>query len=78
MAQRLRALVGARVSHLDDAKDNTRKVSHLAQTEEGVRWAQQQGYLVVGSFEDLGVSAGKTTPFERPDLGQWLQPATSA
>jgi|GEM_PF-6284610 len=74
MTQQLRALVGARVSHLDDAKDNTRKVSHLAQTEEGARWAEAQGYAVVGTFEDLGVSAGKTTPFERPDLGQWLQP----
>ena len=35
MAKPLRAVVGARVSHLDDDKDNTRKVSHLAQTEEG-------------------------------------------
>ncbi|WP_083420708.1 recombinase family protein [Mycolicibacterium llatzerense] len=68
----LRAVVGARVSHLDDDRESTRKVSHLAQTEEGERWAQSKGYTVVGSFEDLGVSAGKTTPFERPDLGKWL------
>lgn len=74
MKQPLRAVVGARVSHLDDNKANTRKVSHLAQTEEGVRWATAQGYAVVGTFEDLGVSAGKTTPFERPDLGKWLKP----
>jgi site-specific DNA recombinase len=74
MAQQLRAVVGARVSHLDDDKANTRKVSHLAQTEEGERWAQAKGYSVVGNFEDLGVSAGKTTPFERPDLGKWLAP----
>jgi site-specific DNA recombinase len=72
--RQLRCLVGARVSHLDDDKSNTRKVSHLAQTEEGERWAAAQGYTVVGRFEDLGVSAGKTTPFERPDLGQWLKP----
>jgi site-specific DNA recombinase len=72
--RQLRCLVGARVSHLDDDKANTRKVSHLAQTEEGERWAAAQGYTVVGRFEDLGVSAGKTTPFERPDLGQWLKP----
>lgn len=65
-------MVGARVSHLDDDRESTRKVSHLAQTEEGERWAQAKGYTVVGSFEDLGVSAGKTTPFERPDLGKWL------
>lgn len=74
MAQQLRAVVGARVSHLDDDKATTRKVSHLAQTEEGERWAQAQGYAIVGRFEDLGVSAGKTTPFERPDLGKWLNP----
>ncbi len=74
MARPLRAVVGARVSHLDDDKDSTRKVSHLAQTEEGERWALAQGYTVVGRFEDLGVSAGKTTPFERPDLGKWLTP----
>jgi site-specific DNA recombinase len=66
--------VGARVSHLDDDKETTRKVSHLAQTEEGERWAQTHGYDVVGTFEDLGISAGKTTPFERPDLGKWLAP----
>lgn len=72
--RQLRCLVGARVSHLADAVETTSKVSHLAQTEEGQRWALAQGYTVVGTFEDLGVSAGKTTPFERPDLGQWLAP----
>lgn len=72
--RKLRAIVGARVSHLDDDKENTRKVSHLAQTEEGVRWAGLRGFEVVGTFEDLGVSAGKTTPFERPELGEWLAP----
>ncbi|WP_100485700.1 recombinase family protein [Mycobacteroides abscessus] len=74
MKQQLRAIVGSRVSHLDDDKATTRKVSHKAQTEEGERWATSQGYTVVGKFEDLGVSAGKTTPFERPDLGKWLTP----
>lgn len=29
-------------------------------------------YEIVGWAEDLGVSAGKTTPWERPDLGPWL------
>ncbi|WP_078353200.1 recombinase family protein [Mycobacteroides chelonae] len=74
MKQQLRAVVGSRVSHLDDDKATTRKVSHKAQTEEGERWAKSQGYEVVGAFEDLGVSVGKTTPFERPDLGKWLAP----
>jgi site-specific DNA recombinase len=70
----LRAVVGARVSHLDDDIENTRKVSHLAQVAEGERWALAQGYEVCGRFEDLGISAGKTTPFERPGLQEWLQP----
>lgn len=74
MEQQLRAVVGARVSHLDDAVENTRKVSHKAQAEEGERWASGQGYKVVGRFEDLGVSAGKTTPWERPGLQEWLAP----
>lgn len=29
-------------------------------------------YEIVGWAEDLGVSAGKTTPWERPELGKWL------
>ncbi|WP_330185485.1 recombinase family protein [Nocardia sp. NBC_01503] len=66
----LRAIVGARVSKMQGQE----KVSHLAQKEDGLRWAAAQGYEVVDTFEDLGVSAGKTTPFERPDLGQWLNP----
>ncbi|MFD3748005.1 recombinase family protein [Nocardia sp. NPDC058633] len=66
----LRAIVGARVSKMQGQE----KVSHLAQKEDGLRWAAVQGYEVVDTFEDLGVSAGKTTPFERPDLGQWLKP----
>lgn len=74
MRRKLRAVVGSRVSHLDDDRDSTRKVSHLAQTEECERWAKARKYSVVGTFEDLGVSAGKTTPFERPDLGKWLAP----
>ncbi|MGW0358541.1 recombinase family protein [Nocardia nova] len=68
--QRLRAIVGARVSKMQGPE----KVSHLAQKEEGARWSEAKGYRVVGAFEDLGVSADKTTPFERPDLGQWLSP----
>lgn len=68
--------MGARVSKitLDAESKTTTKVSHRAQTEEGERWAQAQGYEIVGTFEDLGVSAGKTTPWERPDLGKWLAP----
>ncbi|MGQ9407380.1 recombinase family protein [Mycolicibacterium gilvum] len=63
----LRAIVGARVSVLQGPQ----KVSHLAQIESTTRWAEANGYEVVGSFEDLGVSAEKR-PEDRPELGKWL------
>lgn len=63
----LRALVGARVSVVQGPQ----KVSHLAQIETATKWAEAKGYEIVGSFEDLGVSAEKR-PDERPDLGPWL------
>ncbi|MEE3852769.1 recombinase family protein [Gordonia sp. LSe1-13] len=65
--KRLRALVGARVSVVQGPQ----KVSHLAQIETATKWAEAKGYEIVGSFEDLGVSAEKR-PDERPDLGPWL------
>ncbi|MGU3586049.1 recombinase family protein [Rhodococcus sp. C26F] len=65
--QALRALVGARVSVVQGPQ----KVSHLAQLETATKWAEARGYEIVGTFEDLGVSAEKR-PEERPDLGPWL------
>ncbi|MGU3651198.1 recombinase family protein [Mycolicibacterium sp. A43C] len=35
-----------------------------------------RGYDVIGAAEDLDVSAGKTTPFDRPQLGKWLKDPT--
>ncbi|AYF77157.1 recombinase family protein [Nocardia yunnanensis] len=64
----LRALVGARVSVVQGPE----KVSNFAQLETGMRWADANGLSVVAMFQDLDVSAGKYTPFERPDLGKWL------
>lgn len=64
----VRAIVGARVSHMQGAE----KTSHLTQHETGGKYAGVQGWEVVGSFEDLDVSALKTTPWERPDLRPWL------
>lgn len=64
----LRALVGARVSVVRGAE----KVSHLAQRATGERWVSDHGHQVVGTFEDLDVSADKFDPWRRPDLGQWL------
>lgn len=65
--KQLRALVGARVSHVQGPQ----KVSHIAQLETTTKWAESKGYKIVGQFEDLGVSAEKR-PEDRPDLGQWL------
>ncbi|WP_305093552.1 recombinase family protein [Prescottella sp. R16] len=65
--QSLRAIVGARVSVVQGPQ----KVSHLAQLETATKWAEAKGYEIVGSFEDLGVSAEKR-PEDRPDLGPWL------
>ncbi|UTT48917.1 recombinase family protein [Rhodococcus gordoniae] len=65
--QPLRAIVGARVSVVQGPQ----KVSHLAQLETATKWAQARGYEIVGTFEDLGVSAEKR-PEDRPDLGPWL------
>ncbi len=67
MTKQLRALVGARVSVVQGPQ----KVSHIAQLETTRKWAEANGYNVIGQFEDLGVSAEKR-PEDRPDLGQWL------
>jgi len=64
---RLRALVGARVSVVQGPQ----KVSHVAQKAAGEQWAAQHGHRVVGTIQDLGVSAS-VSPFDRPDLGPWL------
>jgi len=63
----LRCLVGARVSVVQGPQ----KVSHIAQQETGAKWVAEQGHTVVGTFQDLGVSAS-VSPFDRPDLGPWL------
>jgi DNA invertase Pin-like site-specific DNA recombinase len=67
MSPPLRAIVGARVSVVQGPQ----KVSHIAQIETATKWAETRGYEIVGTFEDLGVSAEKP-PHERPDLGPWL------
>lgn len=67
MNRQLRAIVGARVSVLTGPQ----KVSHQAQIETATKWAVANDCTIVGSFEDLGVSAS-VPPHERPDLGQWL------
>lgn len=68
MIKQLRAVVGAPVSVMKGED----KVSHLAQQDAGVRWAERNDAKVVGTFQDLDVSADKVPPFERPDLKPWL------
>lgn len=63
----LRCIVGARVSVLKGPQ----KVSQLAQIETGARWVAQNDGEIIGTFEDLGVSAS-IEPAKRPDLGPWL------
>jgi hypothetical protein len=66
---KLRVLVGARVSHVQGPE----KISHVVQQEAGAKWAKDHGHDVVGTVEDLGVSAS-VSPFARDDLGPWLSP----
>ncbi|MFF7588642.1 recombinase family protein [Kitasatospora purpeofusca] len=64
----VRAVVGARVS---DTHGDEGKTSHLTQAESGERFAAARFWEIVGTFEDLDVSA-EVSPWKRPDLGPWL------
>ncbi|MBZ4534505.1 recombinase family protein [Mycobacterium avium] len=64
----VRAVVGARVSYVQGDE----KTSHITQRGKGEAYAESQGWTVVGAFEDLDVSAIKLSPWERPDLREWL------
>lgn len=63
----VRAIIGARVSIFTDGKE-----SQITQRTRGTAYAESQGWTVVGTFEDLDVSAIKQSPWDRPDLKQWL------
>lgn len=62
-----RALIVIRLSRVTDATTSPER-----QLEACRNLCAQRGYDVVGIAEDLDVSAGVTTPFERPQLGNWL------
>lgn len=64
----LRALIAVRLSDMTDVT-----TSPLRQRESGEGQATRIGARVVGYATDLDVSATKTTPFERPELGDWLR-----
>ncbi|MFE1171573.1 recombinase family protein [Streptomyces sp. NPDC058773] len=63
----LRALVAIRLSVKTDETTSPKR-----QREAGDAAAERIGAELVGYAEDLDVSASKTTPFERPELGDWL------
>lgn len=56
-----------RLSRITDATTSPER-----QREACLELCKQRGYEVVGTAEDLDVSAGKTSPFDRPQLGDWL------
>lgn len=62
-----RALIVVRLSRVTDATTSPER--QVAKCRELIA---QRGYQEVGVAEDLDVSAGKTTPFDRPQLGKWL------
>lgn len=62
-----RVLIVVRLSRVTDATTSPeRQVTACREL------CATRGYEVVGVAEDLDVSASKTTPFDRPQLGRWL------
>ncbi len=62
-----KALIVVRLSRVTDATTSPERQLKTCR-----ELCAQRGYEVVGIAEDLDVSAGKTTPFDRPQLGEWL------
>lgn len=63
----LRALVVVRLSRLTDESTSPER-----QREACEQLCESRGWTVVGVAEDLDVSAGTTSPFQRPTLSQWI------
>lgn len=68
MTTKRRALIAIRLSRVTDATTSPERQRQACE-----ELCAARGYDVVGVAEDLDVSAGKTTPFDRPQLGRWLQ-----
>lgn len=66
-ATTVRAIVGARVSTFVEGKE-----SQVTQRTKGTAYAAAMGWPVVGTFQDIDVSAIKRSPWDRPDLRVWL------
>lgn len=60
----MRALIVVRLSRVTDATTSPERQLQACQ-----ELCAQRGYEVVGTAEDLDVSAGTTSPFERPQIG---------
>ncbi|MDQ8706762.1 recombinase family protein [Streptomyces sp. LHD-70] len=67
MTNQLRALSAIRLSVRTDETTSPGR-QRAANSNEAAR----RGAVIVGEAEDLDVSATKTTPFNRPELGAWL------
>ncbi|UQA94914.1 recombinase family protein [Streptomyces halobius] len=67
-SHQLRALSGIRLSVKTDETTSPMR-QRAANTGEAAR----RGAVIIGEAEDLDVSATKTNPFERPELGAWLK-----
>ncbi|HEY1842837.1 MAG TPA: recombinase family protein, partial [Mycobacterium sp.] len=63
-----RALIAIRLSRVTDATTSPERQLQTCR-----ELCSKRGYEVVGVAEDLDVSAGKTSPFDRPQLGDWLK-----
>lgn len=63
----MRALVVTRLSRLVDESTSAERQQQACR-----EVCEQNGWEVVGVAEDLNVSAGKTSPFQRPELSRWI------
>ncbi|MGV0603366.1 recombinase family protein [Mycolicibacterium sp. XJ1904] len=63
----MKALIVVRLSRVTDATTSPERQLQSCQ-----ELCAQRGYEVIGVAEDLDVSAGSTSPFDRPQLGDWL------
>lgn len=63
----MRALIVVRLSRVTDATTSPERQLQACR-----ELCAQRSYEVVGVAEDLDVSAGATSPFDRPQLGDWL------
>ena len=68
VTESLRTLLAVRLSNLTDETTSPERQREVTQGH-----ADQQGWTVVGTAEDLDVSASTVPPFDRPRLGQWLR-----